>query len=332
MKNLLLFLALMMSAGVFAQDAANYKVVNMYPLPGDGYWDYLSIDSHGRLFVSHNTIVQVLDSKGGKLLGTIEGLEGVHGIALAEKLHKGFISSGRDSVVAIFDLRSLQILDKVKVTGANPDAIIYDPYSNKVFTFNGRSSNATVIDALTNEVVATIQLDGKPEFPVSDKKGKIYVNIEDKSLISCINTKDLKLEKSWPISPGEEPSGLAADFENGKLFSVCDNNLMIVFDLKTEKVIQSIPIGSRTDGAAFDESLKRAYSSNGDGTMTVVQESGDQFKVLETVKTQAGARTICLDPETHHLFLPTSEFEPLVKGERRPKIKPGTFVVLEVAP
>ena len=316
----------------YSQSESHYSVVNKFHIPGDGSWDYLSVDSKGHLYVSHGTIVQIVDTKDGKVLGTVEKLNGVHGIAVAENLNKGFISSGRDSVVAVFDLTTYKVIEKVKVTGANPDAILFDPFSSKVFAFNGRSSNATVIDANTNKIVATIKLEGKPEFSVTDKKGKIYVNIEDKSMLTCINTKDLTVLKSWSIKPGEEPSGLAADFVNDKMFIVCDNNKMIVFDLKTEKVIDSLKIGSRTDGAAFDEGLKRAYSSNGDGTLTIVDEVGTKFKVLESFTTQAGARTICVDQKTHHIYLPTAEFEPLASGEKRPKVKPGTFVILDVAP
>ena len=332
MKHLFLIIFLSLSIFGYTQKASQYSVVNKFHVTGDGFWDYISVDSKGHLYVSHGTIVQIVDAKTGTVLGTIDNLNGVHGIALAESLNKGFISSGKDSVVAVFDLTTYKVIEKVKVTGANPDAILFDPFSSKVFTFNGRSSNATVIDANTNKVVATIKLDGKPEFSATDKKGKIYVNIEDKSMLTCINTKDLKVEKSWSIKPGEEPSGLAADFENGKLFMVCDNNKMIVFDIKTEKIVDTLKIGSRTDGAAFDEGLKRAYSSNGDGTLTVVEEKDNKFKVLENVSTQTGARTICVDQKTHHIYLPTAEFEPLATGEKRPKVKPGTFMILDIAP
>ena len=331
MKQLFLIISLSISVLGFSQNASQYSIVNRFHVPGDGSWDYISVDSKSHLYVSHGSVVQIVDTKNGPVLGTIENLSGVHGIARAESVNKGFISSGRDSVVAVFDLTTYKVIEKIKVTGANPDAILFDPFSSKVFVFNGRSSNATVIDASTDKIVATIKLEGKPEFSVTDKKGKVYVNIEDKSMVSCINTKDLKVEKSWSIKPGEEPSGLAADFANDKLFMVCNNNKMIVFDLKTEKVADTLKIGSRTDGAAFDEGLKRAYSSNGEGTLTVVEENGNKFKVLENVTTQTGARTICVDQKTHHVYLPTAEFESLATGEKRPKIKSGTFVILDIA-
>lgn len=332
MKHLFLIISLGLSIFGYSQNNSQYAIVNKIHLPGNGSWDYLSIDTKGHLYISHGNIVQIIDSKTGTVLGTVENLNGVHGIALAENLNRGFISSGKDSLVVVFDLNSFNVSERIKVTGANPDAILYDPFSNKVFTFNGRSSNATVIDAGTNKVVATIKLDGKPEFSVTDTKGKIYVNIEDNSMLTCINTKDLTVEKSWPIKPGEEPSGLAADFSNDKLFMVCDNHKMIVFDIKKEKVVDSLTIGSSPDGAAFDDGLKRVYSSNGDGTLTVAEEKGNDFKILESFPTLFGARTICVDPKTHHLFLPTAEYEPLVEGEKRPKIKPGTFLILDVAP
>ncbi len=332
MKHLFLIISLSLSVFTFSQNASQYSVVNKFHLPGDGSWDYISVDSKSHLYISHGAIVQIVDSKNGAVLGTIENLNGVHGIAIAESVNKGFISSGRDSVVAVFDLTTYKIIEKIKVAGANPDAILFDPFSSKVFVFNGRSSNATVIDANTDKIVTTIKLEGKPEFSVTDKKGKVYVNIEDKSMVTCINSQDLKVIKSWSIKPGEEPSGLAADFANDKLFMVCENNKMIVFDLKTEKVVDTLKTGSRTDGAAFDEGLKRAYSSNGDGTLTVVEENGNKFKILENVTTQTGARTVCVDQKTHHIYMPTAEFESLATGEKRPKVKPGTFVILEVVP
>ncbi|MBN2638283.1 MAG: YncE family protein [Bacteroidales bacterium] len=332
MKKLFLLLFLSMSLTGFGQTIIKYHIVKKIHLPGDNFWDYLTIDSHGNLFVSHGDKVQVVNTKSGKLIATMGGLDGVHGIALAPNLNKGFITSGQDSVVAVFNLKTLKITKKVKSTGAKPDCIVYDPYSNKVFAFNGHSSSATVIDANTDKIVATIELPGKPEFAVTNDKGKIYFNIEDKSMIGCIDTKDLKLINSWSIAPGEEPSGLAADFSDNKLFSVCSNKMMVVFDIKKEKVVATLPTGGHTDGAGYDPVLKRAYSSNGSGTLTVVQEKGEHFKVLAQVPTKTGARTNYVDPKTHHIYLPTAQFYPLQKGEHWPKMKPGTFVVLDVAP
>ncbi|MEP7169051.1 MAG: YncE family protein [Bacteroidota bacterium] len=283
-------------------------------------------------------ITQVVDSKTGKLFGTIQDTKGVHGIALAQEENKAFISCAKDSTVAIVNLETLDFNAKIKIMGANPDAILYDKFSHKVFVFNGHSSNATVIDAKTFEVMNTIPLPGKPEFSVSDGNGKVYVNIEDKSLISVINSTTLKVEKNWYVAPGEEPSGLGIDNETHRLFSVCSNKKMVVMDALNGKVITTLEIGDRVDGCAFDPELKRAYSSNGDGTITVVQEENEnKFSVLENIPTQKGARTICIDKKTHHIYLPAAEFgetpPATVENQHpRPPIKPGTFVILDIAP
>jgi DNA-binding beta-propeller fold protein YncE len=318
---------------------SEYSVVNKIHLPGDGGWDYLSVDeTGGRLFVSHGTVVQVVDLKTGQLTGTINETPGVHGIAIAQDLSKAFISVGRNASVKVIDLKTLALIADVKVTGENPDAIMYDQFSKKVFVFNGRSANATVLDAVTNEVVGTIALEGKPEFPASDGKGTIYVNIEDKSLISVIDVKTLKVLKSWPIAPGEEASGLALDNETHRLFAVCGNKLMVVVDATDGHVVANLPIGDGCDGVKFDPGVKRAFSSNGDGTMTVVQEiDKDSFKVLENVATAAGARTLAVDNSTHHIYMPTAEFNPApaaTADNPRPRRtpKPDSFNLLDIAP
>jgi DNA-binding beta-propeller fold protein YncE len=224
------------------------------------------------------------------------------------------------------------------VTGENPDAILYDKFSKKVFTFNGRTSNSTVLDASTNEVVGTIALAGKPEFPASDDNGTIFVNIEDKSLISVIDVKTLTVTKSWPIAPGEEASGLAIDNETHRLFAVCSNKLMVVLDATDGHVVANLPIGDGCDGVKFDPILKRAYASCGEGVMTVVQETDmDNFKVLETIKTMPGARTLALDPRTHHVYTPTAEMNPAPAATAdnphpRRTPKPDSFLVMDIAP
>ena len=338
----LIFVALLLclTGSLPAQSpASQYKTANRIHLEGDGGWDYLIVDdSSGRLYVSHGTMVQVVDTRTGKIAGAISNTIGVHGIALAPDLNKGFISNGRDSSVTIFDLQTLAFIAKPPVTGRNPDAILYDKFSRHVFAFNGKTSNATVIDAKTNKVVATIALDGKPEFPATDGAGTVYVNIEDKNLVDVINAKTLKVDKKWPIAPGEEPTGMAIDNENHVLFIVCGNRIMVIADAKTGKVVTTVPIGGHADAAAFDAVRKRAYSSNGDGTLTVVQEqSKDKFSVIENVVTQKGARTMALDNKTHHLFLPTAEFGPVPaptaeNPKPRPSVVPNSFVLLEVEP
>ncbi|MEO8147988.1 MAG: YncE family protein [Bacteroidia bacterium] len=340
MKNSKIFImCILLMSSQFAKSQSNYSIINKISIEGDGGWDYLFADeATNRVYISHSTQVQVLDVAAKKVVGTISDLKGVHGIAVANDLNKGFISNGKDSSVTVFDLKTFSIIVKVNIAGRNPDAILYDEFSHRVFTFNGGSDNASVLDAKTNKVLGMITLDGKPEFSVTDGKGKIYVNIEDKSMVKMINPATMKVEKEWSVSPGQEPSGLAYDKANQRLFSVCDNKMMAVSDALTGKVITTLPIGERVDGAAFDSQLKRAYSSNGDGTMTVVQQKDkDTYEVLENVATQKGARTIAVNTKTNHLFLPTAEYgeTPAVTEENkhpRPSIKPGSFVILEIAP
>ncbi|MCW3086421.1 MAG: hypothetical protein JWP12_3787 [Bacteroidetes bacterium] len=326
-------LALMSSQHMQAQNPA-YKIAGKIKLEGDGGWDYLTADdASGKLYVSHGTVTQVVNESTGALIGTIPDTKGVHGITLAKDLNKGFISDGKDTAVTVFDLTTLAVLAKIKVTGINPDAILYDPFSHNVFVYNGRSSNATVIDAITNKVIETIALPGKPEFSATDEKGNVYVNIEDKSKICRINSTTLKVEQTWSIGKGEEPSGLAIDNKNHRLFLVCDNKLMIIMDAQNGTVIASLPIGENVDGAAFDPETERVYSSNGEGTMTVIQGTdGKDYKVLENVVTQKGARTITIDKKTHHLYLPTAEFEAPTDPKQRPKVKAGSFVILDIEP
>jgi DNA-binding beta-propeller fold protein YncE len=334
------FLFILLNAGFLpAQKIPGYSIVNKIHLPGDGGWDYLSVDeSGGRLFVSHGSVVQVVDLKSGKLIGTINDTPGVHGIALAPGLNKAFISVGRSAFVKVIDFKTLAVVTDIKVTGENPDAIMYDQFSNKVFVFNGRTSNATVIDASSDAVTGTIALAGKPEFPVSDGKGNIYVNIEDKGIISVINVKTLQVEKSWPISPGEDASGLAIDNETHRLFTVCGNKLMMILDSDDGHIVAKLPIGDGCDGVKFDAGLKRAYSSNGEGNMTVVQEiDKDNFKIVETIPTMQGARTLAVDGSTHHIYTPSAEFDPAPAATAdnphpRRSAKPDSFLVMDIAP
>ena len=314
-----------------AQTVSDFKIVNKIHLEGDEKWDYLfSDDLNSRLYVSHGSMVQVVDESKGTLVGKISGMNGVHGIAIAPELSKGFISSGKDSSVVVFDTRTLQVITKITVTGKGPDAIMFDSFSKKVFVFNGKSNNATVIDAATNKIVATIPLDGKPEFSVSDGRGKVYVNLEDKSSIAVINPTTCKVEHVWPIAPGEEPTGLALDNVTHRLFSVCGNKLMVITDAGSGKVISTLPIGEKSDGTAFDPGVKRAYSSNGDKTMTVVKEGTDgKFSVMNNFPTQEGARTITINKMTHHIYLSAADFDPTQEGQK-PKITPGTFVILDI--
>lgn len=320
--------------------AAGYHVVRHIAIGGEGGWDYLTVDdTHGRLYVSHGTEVDVVDLATGKKVGVIEKLEGVHGIAIASDLERGFISNGRSGLVTVFELASLNKVAEWKATGDNPDAILYDQPSHRLFTFNGRGRNITVFDAKSGAVVDTIAVDAKPEFAVSRGDGIVYVNLEDKNEIAEIDAKSAKLVRRWPVAPCDSPSGLAIDEKHARLFSVCENKLMAISDAKSGKLLTTVPIGGGVDGAAFDPSKHLAFSSNGaDGTITVVREvSPDKFEVAETVTTARGARTIAVDPRSHHLFVPTAKFgaTPAATPDRprpRPSIEPGTFEVIEVAP
>jgi hypothetical protein len=317
------------------QAASGYHLLKKSALGGDGGWDCLTVDGQGhRLFVSRSSHVMVVDTDSGKVIGDIPNTAGVHGIAIVPEVGRGYTSNGRDSSVTIFDLKTLAPLGKVTV-GSNPDIIIYDPASKCVFTFNGGSKDATAIDVKSGKVAGTVAFDGRPEFAVPDESGHIYVNIEDKSEIMSFDSRKLKVENRWPLAPGEEPTGLALDRQHKRLFATCANNLMIILNSQDGKVVASVPIGSGVDGAAFDADKGLAFSSNGDGTLTIVHEdSPDKFSVVDTVSTQKGARTLALDAASHRIFTVTAEFgeTPAPTAEHphpRPTIVPGSFVLLE---
>ena len=336
MQNTALFLICLSTIGI-AQNSPGYHLVKKIAVGGEGGWDYITFDAQShRLFASHGTKVVVISTDSDKVVGEIPKTEGVHGIAVADEFGRCFVSNGRASTVSIVDLKTLKLIDTISV-GKNPDAILYEPFTKTIITWNGRSSNATVIDAKTDKIIQIIALAGKPEAAVSDGKGKVFVNIEDKSEVCMINVKTWKVEQTWSISPGEEPSGLALDVDNHRLFSATDK-LMVILDSETGKVITTVVTGGRVDGAGFDPGLKRAYSSCGEGVLTVVQEENpNSFKVLENVPTQAGARTISVSAVTHRIYLPTAEFGPTPEKTAdnprpRPALKPGTFTVLVVEP
>lgn len=282
---------------------SGYRVIHQYKLGGEGGWDYLAFDAgNHRLFIARSTRVMVVDADSGKLLTEIPDTPGVHGVALVPELNRGFISSGREGTVSVFDLRTLKVSQKIKV-GQNPDAILYDPFSQRVFAFNGRSHDASVIDAKAANVVGTIPLGGKPEFAVSDGQGQVYVNLEDKAELALIDPSKMDVKARWPLAPCEEPTGLALDRSNHRLFSGCSNKLMAIVDAGSGKLITTMPIGDGVDGVAFDPGSNLAFSSNGEGSVTVVkEESPEKFRVLENVPTLAGARTITLDPQTHQIY------------------------------
>ena len=286
-----------------------------------------------RLYVTRGNRVAVLDSETGKEVGEIPGTEGVHGVALAKELKRGFASNGASNSVTIFDLGNLKTIGKVP-TGIKPDAIVYDPSSKRVLAFNGGSNSVTVIDAVKGTAIASIDLGGKPEFAAVDSSGKVFVNIEDKhSLVAIDPVKPTKLAE-WPLSPCEEPTGLAMDTEHHRLFSACHNQRLIVMNSENGKVVTSLPIGKGVDAAAFDPATQLVFTSNGEGTLTVIHEnSPDSFSVVDTVATQKSARTMALDPGKHRVYTVAAKFEQSSASNsnehhKRPTMIPGSAVLL----
>ncbi len=299
--------------------AADYQIMKKIPIPGQGSWDYLAVDEAARrLYVSHGTQVEVLDVDSGTVVGNIPNTPGVHGIAIAPELGRGFVSNGQSSTVTIFDLKTLKRIADV-TTGKKPDAIIYDPATSRVFAFNGESDSATAIDAATGKVAGTVDLGGGPEFAVADGKGYVFNNLEDESLVLKIDSRKLTVEQRWPAAPCGKPASLAMDRENRRLFVGCRSKVMAVMNADTGQVITTLPIGDHVDATAFDPETKLIFNSNGEGTVTAIHQDGpDKYSVVETVKTLPRAKTMALDPKTHQLFLSTAEsgqFEVLVVGK-----------------
>ena len=307
-----------------------YALVKQIPLPGDGGWDYLEFDPAGhRLFITHGTHVIVIDPKTGTLVGDITGTPHVHGVALAPDLGRGFITAAGDSAIHIFDLKTLKTLGTAKAD-PDDDAMLYDPKTHYAVSMNGDAGTATVVNGATGEVVGTVKLPGKPEFAVTDGRGTVYANMEDKSLLVAIDLASLKVVRQWPLAPCESPSGLAIDVSHHRLFSGCHNKVMAISDAEAGKVITTVPIGGRVDANRFDAGTGDAFSSNGDGTLTVVHEdSPDKFTELGSVQTVLGARTMALDPSTHTIYLVSAKFAP-AEGNERPKPIPGSFTLLVV--
>jgi YVTN family beta-propeller protein len=305
-------------AAVAAPPADGYSIVKKIPIPGEGSWDYLSVDEGARrLYVSHGTQVEVVDVDSGAVVGNIPNTPGVHGIAVAAELGRGFVSNGKASTVTIFDLKTLKPIADVP-TGQKPDAIIFDPATSRVFAFNGGSNSATAIDAATGKVAGTIDLGGGPEFAAADGNGFVYNNLEDESLVLKIDSRKLTVVQRWPTAPCASPSSMAMDRANHRLFLGCRSKVMAVMNADTGQVITTLPIGDHVDATAFDPATKLIFNSNGEGTVTVIrQDSPDKYSLVETVKTLPKAKTMALDSKTHRLFLSTAEagqFEVLVVG------------------
>lgn len=329
-------LAIVLAATIFAAVPAfaqkQLKMTDRVKLGGEGGWDYLTYDNEGhRLFITRGSHVMVVDTATLKVTADIPDLSAIHGVALAPEFGRGFISNGGDNTVTIFDLKTLKKLDSVKV-GERPDAILYEPFSKHVFTFNARGQSSTVVDAASGKVLATIPLGGKPEFPASDGKGKLYVNIEDKSQIAQVDVTKLSVLNTWPIAPCQEPSALAFDTAHHRLFAGCDNKMMAVVDSDSGKVVTTVPIGEGVDAGRFNPGTQEIFMSCGEGVLTVIHEdSPDKYTVRQNLATVKGARTMALDPENDVIYLVTAQREakPPAPGQR-PAMVPGSFELIVV--
>jgi DNA-binding beta-propeller fold protein YncE len=334
-----LIVALGLSAAAVAAPAPNYQFITQINVPGDTGWDYLSIDALARrLYITHGERIDVLDIDHNTLVGTIDETPGVHGFAIAPELKRGFASDGQSSEVSVVELNTLATLKRV-TTGTGPDAIVFNPRRNEVYTFNGRGNSSTVIDAVSGKVVSTIVLPGRPEFAAVDPSAdRIYANIEDKNLLIAIDAQSHRIVALWQISPGENPSGLAIDTAHHRLFVGCRNQKMLMVDAQNGSVVATVPIGAFVDANAFDPQTQLAFSSNGDGTLTVAHEDApDRLSVVQSVKTQLGARTMALDPKTHNVYLVTADRAAVPPDAQtgsaaRPRMVPGSFRVLVFGP
>jgi DNA-binding beta-propeller fold protein YncE len=319
---------------VMGAGASGYRILTRRTLGGEGFWDYLAMDADARrLYISREGHVMVVDADSYKIIGDIPANGVVHGVAVAREFGRGFASEGEAGQVTIFDLRTLKKIGTAK-TGRGPDGIIYDPASKRVFAFNGQAGTATAIDAATGKVAGSVDLGGDPEFAAADGKGHVYNNLEDKSEVVQIDSRTLKVLNHWPLAPGSSPTAMAMDGPHRRLFIGCRNKLMIVMDADTGKIVADLPIGKGVDGSRFDPGTQLVFSSNGDGTLTVIhEESPDKYTVVDNITTQRGARTMELDPRTHRVFLVTAELGPQPAPTADdphpvPSMTPGTFTLL----
>lgn len=331
---LAIFVAGIFLASLPASAQKQFKVADRVKLGGEGFWDYLTYEQGGhRLFITRGTHVMVLDTITLKVSGDIPDLSGIHGVALAPELNRGFVSNGADNTVTIFDLQTLKKLDSVTV-GDHPDAILYDPFSKRVFTFNAKSHDSTALDAATGKLLGTVPLGGKPEFPATNDEGKLYVNIEDKSQIAEVDVKKLAVLHTWPLAPCEEPSALAFDIAHHRLFSGCHNKLMAVVDSDSGKVVTTVPIGEGVDAGRFNPNTRQVFMSCGEGVLTIIHEdSPDKYTVQQNLPTVKGARTMALDQKTDIAYLVTAQRQekPSAPGQR-PAMVPGSFELIVVKP
>ena len=324
-------------SAAYSAATPHFHVERRIALPGDGGWDYIALDATWRrLFVTHGTHVHVVDLDSDSVVGDIPNTPGVHGVAFAPEVNRGFTSNGRDSSVTVFDLKSLAVISRIKLDARFPDAIMYEPVSGRVFTFNAGSANTTAINAQTGAVEGTLALGGAPEAGVADGTGRVYVNLEDSSAVVTFDARTLNALYRWSLAPGEEPTGLALDRVHHRLFAGCANKKLIVLDASSGKRVAVLPIGASVDGVAFDSERQLVLSSNGDGTLTVIHENTpDKYTVVENVVTERGGRTLALDASSGTVYIPTAKFGPppaptADRPHPRPSIVPGTFHVMVI--
>lgn len=334
MKRFIIFCILAVAANSFAADSG-YHIIKRLKVGGEGGWDYLTVDeSARRLYISRSTHVMIIDLDSDKVVGDIPDTPGVHGIAIAPELNRGFTSNGKADTSTIFDLKTLKVLGTVK-TGGNPDAIIYDPASKKVFVFNGRSKDTTIFDGATGKVKHTIPLGGKPEYAAADGKGKVFVNIEDTNEVVEISTLKKHTLRRFPLKSCDEPAGMGLDAKHDIVFSGCHNKTMTVLDAKSGKVIATLPTGEKTDGNGYDAGTGYAFSSNGDGTLSIAREtSPGEYEVVENITTQRGSKTMAVDPKTHNVYVPAAKFDQPTEAQagskQRPMMVKDSFEVLVI--
>jgi len=337
LRHIRVLLSIVAAQALGAQSAGSYQITRTFPLGGDGSWDYIvPAPSQHRLYIGRQNRVMVVDETDGKLVGEVTGIDGAHGTAIAERAGHGFATSGNDSAVVMFDLKTFKTLGRIHAA-EDADAIIYDPVSNRVFTFNGDAHSSTVIDPDAGKLVTNIDLGGKPEYGVSAGDGKVYANLTDNGEVVEIDAKTLKVTRRWPTAPCKNPVAMAIDVTHKRLFSGCRSGVMAVSDYAAGKVVTTVPIGSGVDGAGFDPASGDAFASNADGTLTVIhQDSPDRYHVVETLTTMTGSRNMGLDPTTHRMYIAGATFGPpptdstRANPRRRPPMIPGSFVIMVV--
>ena len=339
MRSILLTVGCLFVLATAAAAEQNYKLVTEIPIGGEGGWDILTIDSAAhRLYLSHSTKVVVVDLEQNAVAGEIVDTPGVHAFLAVPELNRGFSSNGRENKSSVVDLATLKTISKVE-TGESPDAMAYEPKSGEVYIFNHRGNSVTVVEAKSAKVVSTIELGGSPEFAVADSKaGRLYCNLEDKNEVVAIDTGKHVVLARWSLAPGQEPTGIAFDAAHHRLFAACNNKMMVMLNTETGKVVATVPIGSGTDGCAFDEKTLLAFASCGEGVTTIAkEETPEKLTVVQTLKTEPRARTMELDPRTHRIYLPSAQFQPAPSpspgaSPGRPTVVPNTFKLLVYAP